>query len=305
MAKLMSKKTKEIVQTSVVIAIVVLFLIFYVIYPLIVIPKMTARPDRDKYDKPDFALPNDPSCFTQIGLSPDTFVVMSNDNLRLASLYFTPDLSQSTPKGTAIFIHPDDTDRTALADLIKPLLDTGLAVVIYDQRASGKSGGKYHFTGNFEADDLTEITSWLSLHGKLFLPVTVIGFELGADAAINASRLGRHISNIIAINPSLTTTKWMASRINKYGALPIPLANMTYFWWYQKICSYPDDRTGVDDIKPLETPTLILISDPKEITGKEISKLRAISPSDKLQVSPCPTTKEELDQLIIKTLSPK
>jgi hypothetical protein len=305
MAKLMSKKTKEIVQTSTVITVVVLFIIFYVIYPLIVIPKMTARPDRDKFDDSDFILPNDPSFFTQLGLMPDTFAVMSNDNIHLAALYFSPAQTDSAPKGTAIILHPDDTDRTAIADLIQPILDSGLAVVIYDQRASGKSGGKYHFGGNLEADDLTELISWLSIHGRLPSPVAVIGFETGADAAINAARIENRISKVIAIDPCLTTSKWMNRRMDRYGALPILLPTMTYFWWYQKICSYPDSRTGVDDIKPLETSTLIIYGSQGDLTGPEITKLRTVSPSDKIQVLLSPPTKEELFQLIAGAVGSK
>ena len=305
MAKLMSKKTKEIVQTSTVIVLAVLFIIFYVVYPLIVIPNMTARPDRDKFDDPEYAVPNDPSFFTQIGLAPDTFAVMSNDNIRLAALYFSSPQPNSIPKGTAIILHPDDTDRTAIADLIQPMLDNGLAVVIYDQRASGKSGGKFHYAGNLEADDLTELISWLSIHGRLPSPVAVIGFETGADAAINADRNENLISKVISIDPALTTSKWMNRRMDRYGVLSILLPTMTYFWWYQKVCSYPDDRTGVDDIKPLETPALVLVSDPNELAGKEIARLRSISSPEKLQIELSPTAKEELYRRIISGVGSK
>jgi pimeloyl-ACP methyl ester carboxylesterase len=285
MAKLMSKKTKETVQTIAVLAIVILLIIFYIIYPLITVTKMTARPDREKFDDSKYKPINDPAYFVQAGLHPDTFSVINNDNITLAGLFFSSDLIGNQPKGTVILLHPDDTNSTFMFELISPLIDSGYNVVLYDQRANGFSGGIYHSAGILEADDLMEVIVYLNLHGKLTAPMIAAGFESGADACLIASQNEKRIAGIVAINPFLTVNKWLSSVKDKKGGITIPFYKMTYFWWYQKLSGYPIERTGLDDIPPITTKT-ILVADQDEINNEEIRKLAEISSSNLLHISP-------------------
>jgi hypothetical protein len=299
MAKLMSKKTKEIVQTTSVIVIVLALLFFYAIYPLIAVPGLVGRPDRDKFNDPKFQLQNDPALFVEKGLNPDTFSVESNDNIKLAALYFFPDTSASKPlRGTVILSPSTDTNRTSLIDYVAPFLDSGLAVVLYDQRATGLSGGTYHMAGTLEADDLSEVIAYLSLHGKFHPPVSAVGFGLGGDAAINAARTEKRISFVLAVNPDLTPTRYIEKIIKRGGLLPIPFSKATYFWWYTKFSSYPGERTSVDEITPLETPTVIL--DPSEkLNSAEVAKIRQVSPPGIVRVEALPDESSRLQNLII------
>jgi len=292
MAKLMSKKTREIVLTVAVLTAIVLFLIFYIIYPLIAVPRLTARPDADRFKDPQFKLTNDPAYFVQSGLYPDTFAVSSNDNINLAALFFAPDTGRVKTKGTVIMLHPDDTDRTSLISFIPPLLDSGWQVIIYDQRACGLSGGKYHYAGSYEGDDLEEIIAYLNLREKLHQPLVAVGFELGADAAMYAAGTEKRIAAVVAVNPYLTTSRWIAARKEKMGALWIPLYKMIYFWWFQKLSSYPFDRTGAGDITPVETKTVIF-TDSKTAVTAEIVRIKAISSPEKLSAENIPASPDE------------
>ncbi|SYZ71807.1 hypothetical protein TRIP_C10006 [Candidatus Zixiibacteriota bacterium] len=301
MAKLMSKKTREIVQTTAVIVIVVVLIFFYGVYPIMTVPGAVGRPDRDKFKDPAFQLPNDPSIFVEHGLKPDTFTVEANDNVKLAALYFFPDTSQARPlRGTVILVPAADTDRTSLIDYPAPLLDSGLAVVTYDQRASGLSGGAYHMAGTIEADDLTEVIAHLSIHGLFHPPLAVAGFGLGGDAVINAARTEKRIASVVAVDPNLTATKYIERIIKKGGLLPIPFSKATYFWWYTKFSSYPGERTSVDQILPLETPTLLLES-PGLLDSPEVKKLVQIS-NGLVNVSTTPADGEVLKNDVVKAL---
>lgn len=261
MAKLMSKKTKEIVQTTTVLVLAALFIIFYIIYPLITVRKLVSRPDGEDFEDPEFILRNNPSFFTEMGLNPDTFAVVSDDNTRLAALYFQPDTALfDTAIGTVILIHSSDTDRTSLSSYVSPFLDSGLAVVLYDQRACGLSGARYHSPGTYEAEDLNQIIVHLKFHELLFRPLITVGFELGADAAIYASEEEKRIDQIVAVDPSLTYSRWIANLKEARGSLWIPLYKMVYFWWYKKISGFPYDRTGVDDIREVASRTLLIMS---------------------------------------------
>ena len=296
MAKLMSKKTREIVKTVVVLVVVAALVTFYLIYPLFKVPDMTARPDRDKFEDSDFAPANDPAFFTDLGLAPDTFAVVSQDNIRLAGLLFGPDSAVfEAARGTVFLLHPDDTDRTALAACVSPLGELGLQVVLYDQRASGLSGGRYHFAGTYEADDLSDIIYELKIHDRLPVPVVAVGFELGGDAVLIADNNDIGLDAVVAVNPHLTGTRWIRSRIEHSGAIRIPLATFMYYWWFQKISGYPFERTGIDDLRPISSSTMVL----GDLDEESIMRLKEISPADKLTVVALPDEADSVCTLVI------
>lgn len=302
MAKLMSKKTREIVQVVAVLVIIALFLTFYLIYPLVVVPRFAARPDREKFKTASFRPANDPAFYIQKGYLPDTFSVVSNDNIALAVLYFRPDTASMKSRGTVILLHADNADRTSLLDYVQILHDSGWAVTIFDQRAHGATAGRYSYAGNYEADDLSEVIAQMNLFGTLRLPLIVVGFQLGGDAAINAARSERRISSVIAVDPYLTSTRWLDQKRRSYGALTIPFSNMIYFWWYQKLSSYPTDRTGVDDIQPVGSETTILAGN--SLNGsKELARLKEKSDSNLLKIEPTPGNSGELVNKIISLVS--
>lgn len=302
MAKLMSKKTKDIVQTTTVIVVVVLIIIFYAIYPLIVVSDMVSRPDKDAFDDPEYSQENNPAIFTESGLNPDTLTFLTNDNIKLAALYFRPDSSVfDSAKGTVIILHPDDTDRTAILPYISPLLDSGLAVLAYDQRACGLSGGKYHFAGEYEADDLVELIVYLNIHEILVAPIIAVGFDLGADAVIGASRKENRILATIAIEPYLSSSRWIENQKEKFETFSIPLNNMIYYWWFQKHTGYPFDRTFADDLQSIDKPATIYMSD-SDIEIEEIIRLKEISSPEFLTISLKSKNINELQESVLLSI---
>ncbi|MCX6826128.1 MAG: alpha/beta hydrolase [candidate division Zixibacteria bacterium] len=293
----MNKKTKETVGTITVIVAAALFIIFYIVYPLTIIPKLTGRANRDIFNDPKFLPTNDPSFFTQKSMRPDTFTVISNDNIGLAALYFSPKASSSNIRGTIILLHPDDTNRTAMERYIEPLIQSGLAVVIYDQRACGYSGGKYRSAGNYESDDLIEVIAELNLHERLLRPLIIVGFGAGGDAALYASKSEKKISAIAAISPYLTTSRWIDKLKERYGAWYIPFYRVVYFWWYQNISGYSFDRTGVNNITPVEIKT-VLLADSDLQNSKELKKLMEVSSAGLLTVKAKSVNNQELERYI-------
>lgn len=301
MAKLISKKTREIITTSTVILIVALFVTFYIVYPLITVRKMTGRPDIEKFEDPDYLPENDPSYFADSGLNADTLTIETDDNIKLAALYFKPDSSLfDSIKGTAILIHHSDTDRTSLSEYIQPLLDSGLAVVLYDSRSCGLSTGRYHYGGVYEADDLAQVIAYLNLHSLLLHPLTVVGFEIGADAAIYASRNENRIDYVVAIEPFLTTTRWITKIKERYEAYSIPLYKTIYFWWFQKRTDFVFDRTGVEDIVSVGCKTQLIMDEPG-LKCEETQRLRQLS-ADKLTLTTRPEQMDELNTMVLKLI---
>jgi len=301
MAKLMSKKTKEIVQTTAVLVTIALLVIFYIIYPLIAVSKMTQRPDSDRFEDPEFTLENDASFFIDSGLSPDTFTVVTDDNIRLAAAYFRPDSNVfDIPRATALLIHNVGLDRTSMMPYIQPLLDSGIGVVIYDQRASGLSGGQYQTPGIFEAEDVNQAIINLKYHDRLFRPLIAVGFGIGADAALLSSNEESRLDRIIAVDPYLTPNRWLRLRTEERGILTIPFYKMVYYWWYKKITGFPYDRHGVDDIKPVVARTLLIMGEDK-MEDEEIGRLQEIM-GDLLKTQLKPNDDAMLRDLIVNNI---
>ncbi|UCD93918.1 MAG: hypothetical protein JSU69_09115 [Candidatus Zixiibacteriota bacterium] len=294
----MSKKTREIVTTTTVLVLIVLFVAFYIVYPLISVRKAVERPDGGKFDDPEYTLENDAAFFNDLGFQPDTFDMTTDDNIRLAALYFHPDTAlYDSIRGTAVLIHSSDSNRTSLSAYLNPLLDSGLAVVLYDQRASGFSGGRYHSGGIYEADDLNQLIVHLKYRELIPRPLFAVGFELGADAAIYASEEEMRIDEVIAVNPHLTINRWITKVKENRGLLPIPFYRMVYFWWYKKITGFPLDRTGPDDINPVPSRTLLIMSQ-ADLDGEEAGKLREVS-GDLVNTLPRPATDDMLRDAIL------
>jgi len=301
MAKLMSKKTRENVVTITVLVIIALIVIFYIIYPLITVNKMTTRPDSNQFDDPEFTLQNDPAVFVENALVPDTFDVATVDNIRLAAAYFYPDSAVfDSIRATAILIHDAASERGSMIPYIQPLLDSGIAVVVYDQRSCGLSGGQYFTPGIFEAEDLNQVIIDLKFHDRIYRPLIAVGFGIGADAAILASEEESRLDNIIAVDPYLTPNRWIRLRKEERGSFTIPFYTMTYYWWYKKITGFPYDRYGADDMQPLTTATMLLISEDK-LEDSEIARLNEIS-NGLLTTKIRPVNDEQLSNMILNNV---
>lgn len=301
MAKLMSKKTRENVLTGIVLAVIILFIIFFIIYPLVRVKDITSRRYSEGQSADQFSFSNNPSFFTDKGLKPDTFNVTTDDNLLLAALHFYPDsASFDSIRGTVVLIHPMGENRTSLENYIKPLLDSGLAVILYDQRASGQSEGKYYSPGVYEADDLNQVLTHLKLRDQIINPVIAVGFELGADAAIFASRKEDRIDGLVAIDPYLHTSRWITLLKQRDELFSIPFYRTIYFWWYQKRSGFPDGRTGPDDIAAIPVKSTVYL--PEDfMDSDEVGILRGLS-EESVTIQPIPEDSTELFTQVLKDI---
>jgi len=299
MAKLMSKKTRETVKTVVFLVVFLILLGLYVIYPLVIIDDIASRRDLPTDSDTTSGQLNDPSFFISQGLAPDTITVNTRDNLNLAALYFSPD-SVRFPRvrGTLFLLHPDDTDRTFLAPLVQPLINKGLAVVVYDQRASGLSPGKWHGAGLYEADDLADIMAELNVHGQLVSPVVAVGFESGADAAYSASLDEARLNGVVAVRPHLSSSRWISTRLKRLNAWPIPFRGWVLHWWFKTMADFPFERTTSEDIRPAACPT-VLMAAADEMENNEIERLIENSEPGKLAIQVIPGDPALLTERII------
>ncbi|MEA1980257.1 MAG: alpha/beta hydrolase [candidate division Zixibacteria bacterium] len=284
MAKL-SQTTKEIINTSIFLLVVALLVITYIVYPLIKTKDINARIDVEEIN-PDSLSINDATSFIDKFNNIDTFRVESDGLTNLAGLYIPHDSScHEKEKGTIFILHKDNQTRDSILSLAQLFYDSGYIVITYDQRASGLSSGKYRGEGKFEADDLNAIISYLNLREKIYYPLTIIGHELGADAAILASLDNPHIQKVIAINPYLTTLRMQNILKEKYDLYWFPFFRTIMWFWYEIRSGYSVEYREIEKIRPVPCSTLLLI-DKVNADDEEVTELKSISESKFLLVKP-------------------
>jgi alpha-beta hydrolase superfamily lysophospholipase len=98
-----------------------------------------------------------------------------------------------TPRGLVVLLHGKDINRQHLAGQAGRFTARGFAVVAYDQRAHGRSGGEFTTYGAWEVPDLQNVIDHVGIG-----PVFVIGESLGAAVALEAAACDPRIRGVVA-----------------------------------------------------------------------------------------------------------
>lgn len=302
MAKI-SRQTREIINIVVFFIIFGLLLFFYVIYPLGRAKVIMSRADIDHYNIDSLPV-NAPGPFADAGLICDTFTVETDGLTTLAGLYINQPDSVEMIRGTAILLHSETDDREAMLPLTMVLIDSGYNVIVYDQRAAGHSTGKYHGEGRYEADDLMEMISFFNLRGKLTHPICVIGYGLGAEAALLAGEAEARIDKVAAFYPYLSTEGLIDAKIKEHNVLWFPFRTTLLWWWYNIRSSYAAPFREIDQIKGIEKPTLLVL-DPDQVGSEAVALFKEKSDASKLEVIESKGPDQSLTEKLFEFLSEK
>lgn len=298
MAKL-SKTVKEIIKTVIFFLIIGLLLTAFVIYPLNKTKTMFGRADIDDIDFDSLPI-NDASVFSEANLPIDTFRVETDGLTTVAGLIIPVDTLADTINGTVILLHADDSTRASVLTLTEVLHDQDYTVVAYDQRASGLSTGKYRTFGFHEADDLEEIIAYFSLRNKLHPPIYLVGFETGADAAINAAHEDDRIKKVVAIDPYLSTSTVLDRKKEQHDSYWLPFYRTIMFWWYKTRSGFAPPFIETDQIPAVGCPTLLMVQE-KYANDEPISMIKENSPDDQIIVETY-SSPDTIEDTVIKYL---
>ncbi|UCD62719.1 MAG: alpha/beta hydrolase [Candidatus Zixiibacteriota bacterium] len=300
MAKL-SRQVKEIIKTILFFGFIALLVFAYVIYPLTRTKTLMARQDLGDRDK-DSLVVNDPASFAEAGLTADTLRIEADGLTKLACLYISPEDSATAIRGTAIILHDDGDNRDSLAALVVALNDSGYVVMAYDQRASGRTTGIYRGAGYYEARDVEAVISYLEIRNMIRHPLFVVGYGLGADAALLAAREEQRIDGIVMINPYLTVQRYQDILKRDHLTFWFPFQRTIMFWWYKIRSGYAPVYTKVGDIQPVDRPALMIVSG-NNMSDAEVQKLQEVSSPELLKVAPMPVDPPAVYDEIVAFLS--
>ncbi|MFH1372694.1 MAG: alpha/beta hydrolase [bacterium] len=297
-----SRQTKEIIKTVIVLLIVAALVVVFVIYPLNRVRVSMGRVDMDSYN-PDSLPANDAGAWIEAGLNPDTFHVESDGLTTIACLFVKTGVdSAGLAGGTVFLIHNDGADRDEMLPLARTFLDSGWAVTAFDQRAAGRSSNLYRGDGQYEASDIVEVIRHLDLRGQIVHPLIVVGFGVGADAALLAAFDEKRVDGVVAVNPYLTTGRMLNKLKERYDMYGFPFFRTMMWWWYGIRSSYAASYRGIDDIKAVSCQTLLLTR-PEVSADDEVVRLREISSPESLETGTIPTDDTELHDLILRFAS--
>lgn len=261
-----SQNVKEIIQVVAFVLVVAILIIVFVAYPLNRTKAFLARTDVDSF-KSDPLPTNDISAFADLRATADTFRVEADGLTSLACVYLTPAADTLSPdvvgpiRGSAILLHDEGSDRKAMLPLARMLIDSGWAVCLYDQRASGLSSGRYHSDGEIEAADLTEVIAYLRIRDRVIHPFVAVGQANGADAALLAAAEENYFDGVVAIKPYITTERWLDILMANHDMYWIPFSHTIFKFWYELRSGYAPQYRQPDNLRSPLCRTLILDSE--------------------------------------------
>lgn len=252
-----SRAVRETINTILVILAVLIVVFIYLVYPLNRTKAFMARPETEGETSDSLMLPNDLTSFTEAGLTADSLRIESDGITKLAAASLLP--KDSVPRGLAILIPSEQRDRSQVVNLAKVCLDSGLAVVTYDQRATGSSTGIYRSDGQQEATDLEAVIAYLEIHGQIHHPLVVVGYNAGGDAALLTAIEETRIDALAAVSPYLTTDR-MIDELRKTKSLVwFPFYRTMFWWWYDIRSSYAAAYRNVADLKAPSVPAILVV----------------------------------------------
>ena len=303
-----SSTVKEIIQIVVFLLIVGILLTAFVIYPLGATKTLFGRANLDEYN-PDSLGVNDPTPFIEAGFKVDTFSVEPETFTRLAAVRLgpidatqdgaEPDKSPDEWRGTAVLLNDERFDMASMIPLARRLVDSGFSVVLYDQRATGLSTAEYHSDGQNESSDLEEVITYLRFRELLYHPFIAVGYSVGADAAMLTSLEDSRIDAVVAVDPYLSTDRWIDVLKSEQGIWWLPFYKTIYWFWYGMRSDNAAPYRETDNLIAPVKPTLLIAGNELR-ESDEYKHLLEISNQDILFTADRPADNEQLLDEIVR-----
>jgi len=203
-------------------------------------------------------------------LTPDSLNLKSNnidikvdEDVNLKGYWIQSNKSET--KAIIILLHGIGSCKEHFLDLAKKLADKGIASIVYDSRAHGKSGGKYCTYGYKEKTDISKIINYIKSKSPI-LPIGIWGNSMGGAIAIQALEKDSRLEFGI-IESTYTALDQIVYDYQKRHLKGIGLKILTDFALKRagEIGDFdPDMVKPINSVKNIEQPVLISHGDSDE-----------------------------------------
>ena len=189
----------------------------------------------------------------------------SRDGTRLSG-WFIPPAEASTASSGIVLSHGWARSRAELLPHADFLHRAGFAVLAFDYRHRGKSGGGEVTMGLRERDDLLAALDELAARPEIDAErIGVLGMSMGAVVALVVAATDQRVRALVAECPYATAETIMTRALRHYYRLPsFPLANLAKWLIERRLgqsLNVADALTVIDSISPRP---LFLIADERD-----------------------------------------
>lgn len=154
---------------------------------------------------------------------------------------------------TVILVHGFARDRTELLPEARWLVARGYSTLLFDTRAQGSSDGAHIGLGFLEALDVRAAVDFVLDHSPQER-IGVMGYSMGAVAAIQEAAEDSRVQAVIAVSPFASLRDAVNHRVRHIG----PLASLIV-WWSERMTGLDLDVARPVDVVAALAPRPILI----------------------------------------------
>jgi pimeloyl-ACP methyl ester carboxylesterase len=159
-----------------------------------------------------------------------------------------------------VFGHGYRCNRRMADTLALDLLDRGFAVLSFDFRGCGGSGGTITTAGALEGDDVVAVLDLLLARGISLERVAYVGFSMGAVAALEAGERIESLGALVLIAPYADMLVTFERRTRRFAGIPIePLFTPALWLFTSLVGRSPSDVKPIDRIAELAAMPVLLI----------------------------------------------
>jgi alpha-beta hydrolase superfamily lysophospholipase len=191
---------------------------------------------------------------TTLAADCQSFLITEANAIKLSA--WLCDRGKTSP--LVIMFHGYSTDKTALLEEAKALLELGASVLLVDFRGSGGSSEAYTTIGVHEADDVAAVFDYAKKHFAHSRTI-LFGQSMGAVAILRAiSKNGVKPDGVIIEAVFDTMLNTVKNRFDVMGVTSFPGAQLLVFWGGVQFGFNGFKHNPVDYAKALSCPSLFL-----------------------------------------------
>lgn len=228
---------------------------FYLGYIVLIVNSL-ARPVR-----------NPPCCITpaDLGLDFEEVAFTSSDGVTLSGWYIP-----SRNRAAVILLHGYGGNRLEMIWRADMLARHGYGVLLYDQRASGESGGDVRSYGWFDVNDVAAALDFLQSRDDVDPErIGILGFSVGGQVALRAAAQTDRIKAVAADGPSMAIIQdvFAPASLRERMTIATVWIGDKFLAWRTGVPAPPGVTEGIADIAPRP---ILLIS-----TGQDYEQRQA------------------------------